>query len=156
MYDFLVKRGEMIAFGLGALLVLIFLLTVIPNLDSFNALPKESRNTSDIFNTGLWLALILSGITVFTAVAAGIYQFISNPRGSIKVLMGLAALAVIFGIFYATSTVETSGSIVDAAAEFNVDDNTSKIISAGIKTAILMSVGSVITFIAAELYNAFK
>ena len=156
MYDFLVKRGEMLAFGLGIILVLLFMFTVIPNLDSFNALPEDQQKTSDIFNTGLWLALILSVITVLAALIAGIIQFIRNPKGSIKVLGGLAVLGVIFAIFYATATVETTGSIVDAAAEFKVDDNTSKMITAGIKTAILMSAGSVIAFIGAELFNAFK
>lgn len=156
MYEFLVKRGEMLAFGLGIILVLLFLFTVIPNLDSFNALPEDQQKTSDIFNIGLWLALILSAITAITAVAAGIWQFIKNPKGSLKVLVGLGVIAIIFAIFYATATVETTGSIVDAAAEFKVDDNTSKMITAGIKTAILMSVGSVVAFIGAELYNAFK
>ncbi len=156
MYDFLVKRGEMLAFGLGILLVLIFLFTAIPGLDSFNALPDDQRKTSDIFNIGLWLAIILSAITVLAAVLAGILQFISNPKGSMQVLIGLAVLGVIFFAFYATSTVETTGSIVDAAAEFKVDDNTSKMISAGIKTAMLMCAGSVAAFVLAELYNAFK
>lgn len=156
MYDFLVKRGEMLAFGLGIILVLLFMFTVIPGLDSFNALPEDQQKTSDIFNTGLWLALILLAITALAAVLAGIYQFIRNPKGSVQVLGGLAILGVIFAIFYATATVETTGSIVDAAAEFKVDDNTSKMITAGIKTAILMSVGSVVAFIGAELFNAFK
>ena len=156
MYDFLVKRGEMLAFGLGIILVLLFMFTVVPNLDSFNALPEDQQKTSDIFNTGLWLALILLAITALAAVLAGIYQFIRNPKGSVQVLGGLAILGVIFAIFYATATVETTGSIVDAAAEFKVDDNTSKMITAGIKTAILMSVGSVVAFIGAELFNAFK
>ena len=156
MYDFLVKRGEMLAFGLGIILVLLFMFTVVPNLDSFNALPEDQQKTSDIFNTGLWLALILLAITALAAVLAGIYQFIRNPKGSVQVLGGLAILGVIFAIFYATATVETTGSIVDAAAEFKVDDNTSKMITAGIKTAILMSVGSVVAFVGAELFNAFK
>ena len=156
MYDFLVKRGEMLAFGLGIALVLIFLFTVIPNLDSFNAMPKEQQTSSDIFNIGLWLALILSGITVVTAIVFGLMQFVTNPKGSMKVLMGLGVLAAVFAVFYATSEAETTGSIVDVAAEFNVDENTSKMISAAIKTALSLSVVSVLAFVLAELYNAFK
>ena len=156
MYDFLVKRGEMLAFGLGIALVLIFLFTVIPNLDSFNALPEDQQTTSNIFNIGLWLALILSGVTAVTAVVFGLMQFITNPKGSMKVLIGLGVLAAVFAVFYATSESETTGSIVDAMAEFNVDENTSKIISAAIKTALSLSVVSVVAFILAELYNAFK
>ena len=75
---------------------------------------------------------------------------------SMKVLMGLGVLAAVFAVFYATSEAETTGSIVDAAAEFNVDENTSKMISAAIKTALSLSVVSVLAFVLAELYNAFK
>ncbi len=156
MYDFLVKRGEMLAFGLGMILVLLFLFNVISGLDSFNALPKDQQTSSDIFNIGLWLSLILGGITAITAVGFGLWQFISNPKGSIKVLGGLAILGILFAIFYATATVETSGSIVDASAEFGVNDNTSKLITAGIRTAMVMGVGSIVAFIGAELLNAFK
>lgn len=156
MYEFLTKRGEMLAFGLGIALVLIFLFTVLPGLDNFNALPEDQRNTSDLFNLGLWLALILAGVTVLAAIGFGLWQGISNPKGSIKVLGGIAVLLAIFAIFYATSETETSGSIVEAMEEFDVDDNTSKMISAAIKTGIGLSIGSVIAFVVAELYNAFK
>lgn len=156
MYDFLVKRGEMLAFGLGILLVLIFLFTAIPGLDSFNALPEDQQNTSDIFNIGLWLAIVLLIITGIVAIGFGLLQLVTNPKGSIKVLIGLAALIAVFGVLYATSEVETTGSIVKASADFNVDDNTSKMISAAIKTGIGLSVVSVIAFIGAELWNAFK
>jgi len=156
MYDFLVKRGEMLAFGLGIILVLIFLFTAIPGLDSFNALPEDQQNQSDIFNVGLYLAMILGVITALTAIVFGLLQLVTNPKGSIKILVGLAVLAVVFGIFYATAEVETTGSIVKAAADFDVNDNTSKLITAGIMTAISLSVVSVVAFIGAELYNAFK
>lgn len=156
MYDFLVKRGEMLAFGLGIILVLIFLGTSLPNLDAFNALPEEQQNQSDIFNTGLWLAIILGGITAVVALGFGLLQLVTNPKGSIKVLLGLAVLAVIFGIFYATAEVETTGSIVKASADFGVDDTTSKMITAAIRTAGTLTIVSVVAFILAELYNAFK
>jgi len=156
MYDFLVKRGEMLAFGLGIILVLIFLGTALPGLDSFNALPEDQQNQSDIFNVGLWLAMILAGVTAAVALIFGLLQLVTNPKGSIKILIGLAVLAVVFGIFYATSEVETTGSIVKAAADFEVNDSTSKLISAGIKTAIGLSAVSVLAFIGFELRNAFK
>ena len=156
MYEFLTKRGEMLAFGLGAVLVLIFLGTVLPGLDEFNSLPEETRDQSNLFNIGLYLALILAVITVVAALAFGLWQGISNPKGSIKVVAGLGAIAVLFGIFYATSEAETTGGVYESAQEFMVSDNASKMISAAIKTGITMTLGSVVAFILAEVYNAFK
>jgi len=146
----------MLAFGLGVILVLIYLFTAIPNLDSFNALPEDLRTTSTIFDIGLWLGIIMIAVTALFAIGFGIWQFITNPKGSIKVLGGLAAVVIMFGIFYATSESETTGALATTISEFKITDTVSKLISAGIKTVFGLSAVSVAIFLGGELYNAFK
>lgn len=156
MYEFLTKRGEMLAFGLGILLVLIFLGTAIPNLDDFNALPEDQQKTSGVFDLGLWLAIILLIVTAVVAIGAGLWHLILNPKGSIKVLAGIGVLAAILLIFYATSEAETTGRIAEVAQDFEVGANASKFISGAIKTSLALCGLSALAFVVGELYNTFK
>lgn len=156
MYEFLTKKGEMLAFGLGVLLVLIFLGTVIPNLDSFNALPKDLQKTSGVFDIGLYLAIILLIVTVVVAIGAGLFHLVKNPKGSVKVLAGVAVLAVILFAFYATSEAETTGRTAELAQQFEVGDQASKFISGAIKTSLALCGLSALAFAVGEIYNTFK
>ncbi|MBT8221132.1 MAG: hypothetical protein KJP00_14995 [Bacteroidia bacterium] len=156
MYEFLTKKGEMIAFGLGVLLVLIFLGTVLPNLDQFNALPEDQQTSSGVFDIGLWLAIILLIVTAVVAVVAGLWQLIMNPKGSVKVLAGIGLLALILIIFYATSEAETTGRIAEVSQEFEVGEKASRFISGAIKTSLALCGLSALAFVVGELLNTFK
>ena len=54
MYNFLSRYGQLIAFGLGALLTVIFLATAFSSAEEFNALSESKQMETSIFNFGLY------------------------------------------------------------------------------------------------------
>ena len=59
MYKFLSKRGQLIGFGLGVLVVAIFLLTAVPN-----APEVEKEYSTTAFDVGLYLTIGLIIVAV--------------------------------------------------------------------------------------------
>jgi len=87
----------------------------------------------------------------------GVMGVFTNPKGSMKGILGLVGILILFFIFYATST---SGmeipSLATLLGKFEVTENVSKYIDGGIKTAVW---GIVLAFAAAaimEILNLFK
>jgi len=62
----------------------------------------------------------------------------------------------LFLIVYNVSQPETSEKMVELAAEFNVSDTTSKLISAGLWTVLGLIGVACVSFIFSEIRNAFK
>ena len=156
MYEFLTKKGEMIAFGLGALLVAITLFSVFPGLEEFNLLPEDQQKTSDLFNLGIILTRALAVVTVAIMLLAIIYNLVANFKDSKGIIAVVVGVLILMGIFYATSEAETSGIVAEAVEEFSVGETASKLISAAIKTTGVLVGGSVLAFVVMELWNAIK
>ncbi|MEO0779129.1 MAG: hypothetical protein AAF146_21365 [Bacteroidota bacterium] len=67
MYKFLVRNGQLLAFGVGILFTVIFLGSVLGGLDSFNSLAEEEQSTTGIFDFGLVAAIALAILCVIEA-----------------------------------------------------------------------------------------
>ena len=156
MYKLLTKHGQLFAFGIGLLIIIIFFITVMGGLDGFNALTKEDQGTTTIFDTGLYLTIVLLVLCAIAAVLFGIWQMITNPKSAIKGIIGLVALIVVFGALYSMSEAETTGAVGSAVEKFNVSDSQSKIISAGIKSTLLLGGLAALAFVVSEIRNFFK
>ena len=156
MYRILMKYGQLGAFVLGVLVITAFFISIGGGVDEFNALSKEDRPTTTIFNVGLYLTIALLIFCAIIAVIFGLYQMITNPKGAIKGIIGLAVIAVLFGALYSTSAAETSGIVGTAVEKFSVTDNESKIISAGMKSTLLLGCLAILAFVVSEIRNFFK
>lgn len=165
MYKFLIRNGQAVALGLGVLVTAIFLISVFTGLSSagydastdLNALPDETKANIGFFDAGIKLTVFMIIIAGFLAlVVFGIINLIKFPKAAMKFLAAFAVLAVIFGILYATSDVETAGKLGKVHQQFNVSDNASKMISGGIKTTLGLAAFSAIAIVLFELRNAFK
>ncbi|MCB0684910.1 MAG: hypothetical protein KDC53_00250 [Saprospiraceae bacterium] len=156
MYQLLTKHGQLLAFGLGLLVIIIFMVGVMSGIDGYDAMSKEDQYQSTIFDMGLKLTLVLFVICTVAAVLFAIYQMITNPKAAIKGLIALVILVVIFGALYATSTAETSGPVAKAVEEFGLTEGQSKMVSAGIKATLLLGGIAVAAFVISEIRNLFK
>ncbi len=156
MYNILTKHGQLIAFAIGLIVIVAFFLGVFGGLDGFNALTKEDKGTTTIFDTGLYLTIALLILCAVAAVLFGIYQMVTNPKGAIKGIIGLVVLGVIFAALYSMSPAETSGPVGRAVEKFNVSDSESKIISAGIKSTLILGGLAALAFVVSEIRNFFK
>ncbi|MBK8505623.1 MAG: hypothetical protein IPL46_27555 [Saprospiraceae bacterium] len=156
MYKLLTKHGQVAAFGVGLLVILIFLVSVFSGIDGFNALSKEDQYASTIFDIGIQLTIILFIVCAVVAVLFAIYQMISNPKGAIKGIVALVVLVIAFAVLYGMSVPETTGPVAEAVKEFGLTETQSKGVSAGIKSTLILGGLAVAAFVFSEIRNLFK
>jgi len=156
MYKFLTKNGQLIAFGLGTLLTIIFYALVSTGLEEFTALDlakDPARFETTIFDFGLMAARGLTGLAAVIAVLFGIYHTATNPKGAIKVIAGLAVVAVVFGIAYSSA----DGFVKESwASDFQITPDISKFVEASILTTLGLLGIALAIFILGEIRNLFK
>ncbi len=153
LYNTLNKHGQLIAFGFGALMVILFLVFVFSGLSGLGSNPtNEDLYPLGLFDFGILGAKWMAIIAAIAAVVLEVMNIASSPKSAIRMLGGLAVIAVIFGIGYSMS----SGEITSSMKEFAVSAGTGKMIGAAIWTAIAMAVGAVLLMVVSELQGIFK
>lgn len=161
MYKFLTKNGQALAFGLGVLITVIFLISVVSNMGEFTAMAKEDQAQTSIFNVGLVGAIILAIIAALGMFAFGIFQIFGNMKGSMKGIIGVAILVVIFFVSYSMASEEPTAYVQGAIDKFEAsgatfDPSTLKFIGGGIGTTVALVVIAAIAFVVSEITNLFK
>jgi len=155
MYKFLAKNGQLVAFGVGVLITAGFLAGVLGGIENFMATAEDQRNQSDIFNFGLYAVIALTILGFVVALGFGLFQTLSNPKGAIK---GIAGLALIVGLFFAGQALAGADSegVKDALTEFNVTDGQSSIINGSIVGGIILAALTGIAFVGGELMSFIR
>ncbi len=158
MYNFLVKHGQQLAFGLGLLIVVIFLISVLGGLDEFTALPEEEQVTTSIFNFGLTGALALTAIAAIAMLLFGLFHIASHFRSSVKGLIGVAVLVVIFLVAYNMAPGEPQINAIAEATEKagGISPGQLKFIGGAITTVLVLLIVATASFVLSEIRNFFK
>ncbi|MDZ4680459.1 MAG: hypothetical protein SH848_09010 [Saprospiraceae bacterium] len=156
MYKFLSSNGQVLAFGLGALLSVLFLVSWLGGQESLNALPDDEKFKTGIFDAGILGATALVFIAALMLVGFGLYQTATDFKKSLKSIIGVVALILVFIIAYSTSTPDKTGMVGDAAIKMGVSDNTQKLIGGGLTTMYIMMGLSLLALAASEIRNIFK
>jgi magnesium-transporting ATPase (P-type) len=155
MYEFLNKNGQLLAFGLGALVTVIFFIAVFNGLEGFNQLSEADQKESNIFNIGLIFAIVFTGLCFLLWLLFSVFHIADNPKGSIRGLIGVAVIAVVFFIIYSMAKPAT-GSVLQTMRDFDVSEGTGKLISGALGTTFILLIGAAATFILFEIRNLFK
>ncbi len=156
MYNFLSRYGQLIAFGLGALLTVIFLATAFSSAEEFNALSESKQMETSIFNFGLYSAIVLTIACAAAILIAGLIFTVLNVKNSLKALIGLAVILIIFFISYNMADPKGTGSLARTILEEGIQANSSRFISGAISTALVLGGGAILAFVASEVSNLFK
>lgn len=101
LFDFLRKNGERSAFGLGVVLVLIFLFTGIMPA---SGVAKESLYEASFFDFGIGIAIVLAVICAAMLLLFGIAHIAMNIKTSWKGLAGFIAVILLMVVFYNTAS----------------------------------------------------
>jgi hypothetical protein len=119
MYNYLSKNGQLVAFLLGVVMVLIFLAMAIPTAGDyfFDTMTDEELFQVDIFNFGILAAGVLTAICAAGILFFGIYHVASNPKGSIKGIVGVLVIAVLMYLFYMVAAGEPDHPTIAGAIE---------------------------------------
>ena len=162
MYNFLTKNGQTVAFLLGVALVGIFLINVTTGMASFEALAEDQQAETGIFNFGLSGAIVLVIVAAIAMLLFGIYQVVTNIKGSLKGIIGLVVLGAVFFIAYNSASGEPTPFIQGAVDKFEAAGNgiisagNLKFIGGGISTVVILVLIAVAAFVLAEIRNLFK
>jgi len=162
MYNFLTKKGQLMAFLLGAISTIIVVMSITTNsnkhlLDSPDAakIAPDIANTG-ILNTGISVTTALLVLALAAVVIFGIINLASSWKSSLKFIVGFAVLAIMFFVLKGSAEHETVGTLVETMKTFNIDEGLSKGISAAIKGTVAMAVVAVGSMIVFEILNMFK
>jgi len=159
MYKFLTKNGQTISFLVGLAITVIFLFTIIGGLDTFNMLGDDERKTSDLFNFGISAAagmVILCGALMIVFILLNI---VTNLKGNIKLLIGLAVIAVVFFVMMGGATFEAEGTVLGELMRkpgVGITEGQNGFIVGGIWTGLILTIGAFASFLILEILNFFK
>lgn len=156
MYKFLVRNGQLFAFGLGILFTVIFLGGVLSGLDGFNALGEEEQGTTNIFNFGLYAVVALAILCVILLIGFGLYHIVTDFKSARQGLIGVGVLLVLFIIARAIAPADMGTHIQELMTEFNVTESASQNISGGIAFTLLLLGIAAVAFVFSEIRNFFK
>ena len=156
MYKFLAKHGQMLAFGLGILVVLLFLVVAWSGLSEFNMMDEDAQAASNIFNAGLYGAILIALLCAVAWLGFGVFQSVSNLKGSTQGLIGLAIIVGIFLVSFFVLSKPDSGSLLETVNEFNVSEGNSKLVGAALWTTVLLIGIAAAAFVVSEVRNFFK
>ena len=156
MYRFLTKHGQVVAFGVGILITIIFYVLATGGMSEFNALEGDERFTTGIFNFGLFMALALIFAALLAMVFFGLMQVISNPKGARMGLLGLLLIGVIFLVMWMMASGEATGKLAEIYDKFNITTSVAKYVHAAIATTGILALIAVIAFVFSEVRNFFK
>jgi len=119
------------------------------------ATAEDQRNQSDIFNFGLYAVIGLAIVGVLAALGFGLFQTLSNPKGAIKGIAGLALLVALYFIGQSLAGADTA-EILETRQEFGVTDGQSGIINGAIVGGLILAGLTAVAFVGGEVLSFIK
>lgn len=157
MYEILSKKGLLFAFLLGLAVVLLFYVPVLTGMDGFNALSEEDQVTTSIFDLGLWLTIILVVVAALAIIVFSILSIAKNPKGSLRGLVGLGVIILIFIIGFAmTGTPDEATRLSSIIERFQVSMSDQQIINGALFSALGIIILTAVAFVFGEISSLLK
>jgi hypothetical protein len=160
MYKFLTKNGQMLAVGVSVFVIAVFLITTMVGMSSAgytsstNLIDYKSEIT--FFDLGLYLTIGLLIIAVCSWLLFAVYQLASNPKKSLKFIVGGAVIFAIFLVFYFMTDTAPTGRLAELVSKNNLSESVQMLISGGLNTALSLAGISVVVMLVSEFMNIFK
>ena len=163
MYNFLTKNGQTMAFSLGAILVIAFYGIAMGSGDmeqftqwDMDGVKDPERYGLGLFDFGLMVTVALIAIAAFLMFAFGGFQAITNIKGSLGAIAGLAIIGIIFGIGYSSTELLDTGLEAAAAKKFELTDDVRRFVGGSIWTGVALIGLATVGLVLSEIRNFFK
>jgi len=159
MYKYLTKNGQILAFGFGILITVIYYVIASTGLEAFNALEEKARPSSEegnIFMFGLYAAVALLVIAAIAMLLFGLFQMATDWKGALKGIIAVVAIIAIFFIAYSMAQAAPPTSDVELYQRQGITDGISKYVSAAISSTGIIAAIAVASFVLSEIRNFFK
>lgn len=165
MYKFLTSKGQLFALILALVVIAIFFGSVISGIgnagystsDDLNAIMKANPDADfSFFMPGLMITVFMAVGAFIIAVFFGLLQVFSNPKGSLKAIIGFGVIAIMFFAIYTTADSDMTGAISATVQKFDISENISKMITGGLKTMSFLAMVAFFGAVILEIWNLFK
>lgn len=157
MYELLSKKGLLFAFLLGLAAVLMFYVPVLTGVNAFNALPEEEQTNTSIFDLGLWITIILVVIAALAIIGFSILSIAKDLKGSLRGLVGLGVILLIFIVGYALTGTPDEGTRLSSVIErFQVSFSDQQIINGALFSALGILILTAVAFVFGEISGLLK
>ncbi len=160
MYKFLTKNGQLLAVLLSVAVIAVFFIFIIVGLNNsgFDMSTDLNMHKKDVkfFDAGLYLTIVLFIVAVLIWILFSVYHLVTNPKGSIKFMLGGLAIVGVFVLFYFMTSSDVTGKLPELMSRLNISDTVHRIISGGISTSIVLAAVAVLVMLGTELVNIFK
>ena len=166
LYNLLNAKGQMASLVLAVLCVAIVLGSIFSGLsgegyevgtDLVKILKDEdSTQTFDFFNMAIRIPIALILIAAIALIFFGLKSVVSDPKGSIKFIIGAVILAILFFIFQSMATPELGGKAAEIASKQGLSDTTITRIGGGIGATVLLIGLAIASAIVGGIANIFK
>lgn len=164
MYQFLTKNGQVLAFGIGVVLIVIFLAMSVSGAGDYNfetITDAEMRDVT-IFDFGIWASIILTIGAALALVLFGVYHVVTDIKGSGKGLLGLLGLVAVYVIAYVLAPGEAGSAQLQGAIDKFAESGNGVITAGNLKfiggsiTTSLILVGVAVLAMISSVVNIFK
>lgn len=139
MYDFLIKKGQMVAFLVGTAIVVIHLVL----------------SMGGGYDFGLYAGIGLAVIAAVIMLVGVAKYFIENPR-QIRVMLGFVVLFVVLGVLIMMASGDIPASLRNAAADKGVTSGIYKYVNGSVNGTIILLVVAFLGLVVSEVLSLFK
>lgn len=162
MYNFLSKNGQLVAFLVGVVLVGIFLIMAVSGAGDyyFEQMEDSEIFKVTIFDFGIVAAVVLTIICAVGMLFFGVFQIVSNFRGSMTGIIGVAVIAILMIVFFNISSGDVDHPTIERSIEKIVESGGEepssgvlKWIGSGLRMGILMSVLALLLMVVMPLIS---
>lgn len=105
-----------------------------------------------LIDLGLYASYLMTILAIAGAVLFPLIYLIKNPQNAKGALIGIVAIAVLFGVSYAVSGDE----VRTIYTKFGVDAGQSKLIGSSLIALYILSIAAVVAAFYAEVTRFFK
>ena len=154
MYNLLMKKGQMFAFLLGAIILIIYVLIAMSGQEAFVA--AGSPEDSDLFNFGIKTAIVMGVLCLLIAVLFGLYHMLTNMKGAMRGIISVLVLLAIFVIAYMMADGAATGKLAETLQKFDITAGVSKFISGAMTTTAILGALAIGAMVLSEIRNIFK
>ncbi len=139
MYNFLLKRGQLVAFLVGAII----------------SIAHVALAMNGNYDFGLAMSYALIAISALAMVMGIAKYFIENPK-QIKTLLGFLALFAIVGVLIMMASGDAPESLKDTITKANITPGVYKYINGSVNATVILLVLAFLGLIVSEVVSIFK
>ncbi len=151
LYNFLSRYGQVVAFVVGLVLIVAYLMTVQSGLEEFNALGKEDQAKTTIFNIGLMSAIGLIIAAVVLVFLFALFDLVFNPKNSLRSLALLLFIGLLFFLGYSMAQADEAGKLAELYQKYQITPFIAKLIGGGLRATIWLGILAVVAVIVTEI-----